>query len=415
MAEPAGLLVECNLNEKSLTALFKQKVAFGEGTLPIGQLLSRLLDKGSDADILIAHFDPREERLFLAWILTHYSSDALTPIWPVIDALAARIDPSTEAKGFVATTFPDPLESVHLRGGVIERYPNDRVGDDLLGYLSAKLWSFAEKGQFPDAERSMRSRNMQCKPFKSAWKTYLVWRDAEERPARIAAATPKDPYLLFGNIFTALGQVFLRDASSGRDIQFHGADPLTFRTEAGYYADQNHVWQRQLAAGSPPSEIQKRGHWINNREAIWEYAHVADAEGASFRWLFERWDTIFWRDAHRIYASANAGQLAPLTGVNAANFREFGQCFGTDGQHVYYSRHRLPLNAAQLQTVGIFIWDIEKVFCREFELPLRGEGFRILGNKRQRGSIFETYRLTDGDTTIILTPDMQIRPDDANF
>lgn len=425
MAAPAGLLVECPIDEASLASLFKQKIAFEGGKISIGHVLSRLLDRGEDADILIAHYDRDRECLFLAWYLNHYSRDALAPIWPVLDALAAVLPATTEGKGAVATTFPELIETVLLRGGAVERRPvqvspaglpdADFAQNGCLVSLSDKLWSFAEKGQFPDAEGSMRRKAMQCKPFKSAWKTYRVWRDAEERPARIAAATLDTPFRLFEDVYTALGQVFRRDGFSNRDVPFADADPLTFRTEAGFHADRNHVWQRQLAAGSPPKQIQHRGHWINNQAAVWEYVHVAGAQGASFRWLFDRWDTMFWRDALRIYTCAEEGRLLALTGVDPVRFRAYGQCFGSDGEQVYYFQHRLPLNAHQMQTQGIFIWDGEKVFCRAFELPLRGEGFGIVAQKRLRGSIHDIYRLTDGRTTLLLTWDMQIHPDDPNF
>ena len=99
----------------------------------------------------------------------------------------------------------------------------------------------------------MQRRNVQCKALRSAWKSSLNWRDQKERPARIAAATEANPYRLVNDVFCWNGKVIDRDGYTGRDIPFPGADPLTFRMEAGFYADKNLVWQRRLAQNSPPA------------------------------------------------------------------------------------------------------------------------------------------------------------------
>ncbi|SEV87709.1 DKNYY family protein [Aliiroseovarius sediminilitoris] len=415
MAEPAGLLFECPLNEKLLAALFKQEITLDDRKVQFGRALSELLGSGDDADVLIVHHDPDQERLFLAWMLNFYDKSALAPIWPILDALAANIDPSADAGGAVATIFPEALESVRVQDGTVVRGPGDLVDADLLKRLSDKLWDFAKKEQFPDAAASMRRKTTQCKPFKTAWKSYLAWREKEERPARIAAATAQEPFLLFDDVYTAQGQVFQRHNHTKRDIEFAGADPLTFRKESRYHADKNHVWHRQLADGSPPARDPKGAYPRNNRDAIWEYVHVEGADGASFRWLFDRWDTIYWRDRHRVYSSSSALALVPLPGVDATKFREIGNGYGTDGQQVYWGLDRLPLDATKLQTNDIFIWDPDKVFCLGQELPLKGAGFRILTQKFQRPAIQYAYRLTDGKKTIVLSPQKEILPDDPDF
>ena len=69
MAEPAGLLFECPLNEKLLATLFKQEITLDDRKVQFGRALSELLGSGDDADVLIVHHDPDQERLFLAWML----------------------------------------------------------------------------------------------------------------------------------------------------------------------------------------------------------------------------------------------------------------------------------------------------------------------------------------------------------
>lgn len=410
MAEPTGVLIECDITAADLAAAFKRQVPIASGKARIGHVLSRMLDLGEeDGDILIVHHDPDTDQLFLAWILNHYSADRLDQFWPVLQLLAGM---GIRGRGVVASTLPEVYETIRIDGGAVIRLPADQVEPALVGHLSARLWTFAVKEEFPDAAGSMRRRNYHCKPFRTAWKAYLTWRDEQERPARIAAATPADPYRLFGEIHTAAGKVFERDSYTRRDIPFPGADPLTFRTEAGFHADRNHVWQKRLADGSPPSTIRRDGYTINNPDAIWEYVIVPDAEGASFTWLFHRFDTMFWTDRRRVYSLQGfrgRGQLAALPDVQATGFREVGQCFGTDGTRVFYFSDALPLDPARLRTSEFFIWDDTRVFFCETEVPLDARRFRILANKRQH------YRVTDGDNTLIVTPEREILPDDPGF
>lgn len=260
----------------------------------------------------------------------------------------------------------------------------------------------------------MRRRDYHCKPFKRAWKTYLAWRDEQERPARIAAASEVEPYRLFGDIVCWPGTVAERHTYTGRDILFPDADPLSIRNEAGFYADRQHVWQRVLAKDSPPAEVKTRLGTINNPEAIWEYRIVSGAIGADFTWFDDRWDTLFWTDKRRIYARDKTLGLMALPGVDAARFRMCGQCFGTDGMAVFYGTTRLPLNPDKLKTETYFLWDDEKVFMTDCELPLQGRSFAILGHKHMPG-VGLHYRLADADKAIILGPGRNVLPDDAGF
>lgn len=415
MAEPEGLLLEADLSEAALAAWFRQKVMTAEGKMTVGRALCLALDRGEPADVVIVHHDAAKGRLFFAWMLNHYADAALAPVWPLMAALARVLDPDTVALGAVANTFPLPREGVRLSGGAVERVPPDQVAPDLMNGLSDRFWRFAKNGAFPDAAGAMAARGIQCKPFRSAWKSYLTWRDEVERPARIADATPEAPFCLFDDVFTADGAVFRRDRFCGRDIPFPGADPLSFRNEAGFHADRAQVWHRQLAPGSPPADVLQGGFVVNNRAAIWDHVPVDGADGASFRWLFDRWDTLYWVDRARVYARGEGGALVPLPGAVATRFRALGPCFGTDGAGVFYGARRLPLDPARLRSGGLFVWDDDTVFFRDQALPLKGAGFSILGQKRSAQSRQPCYRLSDGAQALVLAQDGQILPDDPQF
>lgn len=413
MAEPAGLLLECPLGAKAVSGLFRRKVAWEGGTAHVGHLLCCLADRGEAGDVLIVHHDAAAGRLFLAWMLVHYNGDRLAPVWPVVQALADSLDPGTTGQGAVLTTFPEVLASVRLRQGVVDHQPPADLSPAEADRLSHQLGRFIPNGQFPEVARSMTLRGVQCKPFRSAWKTYVTWRDQQERPARISAATADAPFNLFDSIYTADGAVFERHRHTGRDIPFPGADPLSFRAEAGWYADATHVWQRQLAEGSPPPDVLRGRMRVNNPAALWEYVPVPGAEGGSFCWLFDRWDTMFWRDARQLWSLDAHRRLVPLGDADPDRFRAVGRSFGADDGGVYHFATRLDLDPQHLRTQEVFAWDERRVYQLATELPLTGKGFAILGQRR--AGLRPDYRLTDGTRRLILTADGQVLPDDPDF
>jgi hypothetical protein len=413
MAESAGILLRAYITETELAAFFRRQVDYGEGQAPVGHVLSALLDQDEiGCDILIVHHDAEYDRLFLAWILNRLVEDDLELIWPVLEALAEHLYPAAPAKGAVASILPRCFESLLIQDGSVVLGPAELVSQKELESLSDQLWSFARNGEFPDGARAMRRRNYHCKPFRQAWKAYRKWRDEVDRPAGIAAATEAEPYRLMHDVFYWDGNVVKRDSFSGRDIPFPEADPLTFRSEGGFYADKNHVWVRELAENSPPSRIVTDHGDINNREAIWEYRIVPGVVGADFTWFDHRWDTSLWTDKRRIYIWSEGG-LVPLPDVVASEFRTYGQCFGTDGKAVFYQAKKLPLNVERLRTESCFVWDDEKVFVAGTRLPLHGKTFRILGQKQQLNGLY--FRLADAEKTIVLGPGNTCLPDGPPF
>lgn len=401
MAEPAGIIINATISQEKLNSLFRKQVPFRDGIARIGHVLSVLLDEGDKhREILIVNHDPDNDSLFLAWIMSHYEEELSEVIWPVLEELAASMEEGAVVRGAVLSTLPTCFESIHIKNGCLKRGPAGLVSQQELDELHEKFWSFASKDRFPDAARSMRRRNYHCKAFRRAWKNYVKWRDEEERPARIAAATKENPYSLMPNIFCWDGKVFEDCTYTKRHLIFPGADPFSFRNESGFYADKNFVWHCFLAENSPPEQIMGRyGLYINNPEAIWEYRVIEGVVGGEFTFLDDPFDTLFWSDKRCIYAFNSEKGLVPLPGVDASQFRIFGHCFGTDGEYIFHCANKIPIRLESVRYEGGFIWDDEKVLFGNFEIPLIGKSFRILGEEPSDG--FHAYKLTDGKKEIL--------------
>jgi hypothetical protein len=206
MAEPAGLLFEAQIDEKAMAAFMRTPVMNNGRRESVGQPLARMADEGEpDGDIVIVHHDGERGQLFLACVFNHFSMELLEPLWPALEALAARLAPQAEARGAIATVFPQAYGTVDIVDGRLMRaaapYPPPAALEALVQRLNDRLFSFERKGGLPEPARSMRLRGYQCKPFRSAWRAYLKRRDLEERPAKIAAATREAPLHLVHDVF----------------------------------------------------------------------------------------------------------------------------------------------------------------------------------------------------------------------
>lgn len=320
--------------------------------------------------------------------------------------------PGAMAEGVLVSTLGRPWERIGIDGAHLTRRPAVNADAALAQRLSDRLWAFARKGQFPDAAGTMRARSVQCKPFRKAWKGYLAWRDEQDRPARIRAATQDDPFWLYPDFATAGGEVWHWDSFRKKRTVVAAADPASFRKVGDVFADHRQVWVHRLAAGSPPAFLPSgSGGRRANSDAVWEYAAQPGVEGGSLTWLFNRWDTIFYRDADRVYAMVDGVRLAPLAGVSPAAFRAFGDSFGTDGVQIWSGPHPIPLDPRKTRHNGFFLWDNAHVFFTRHRQPLDAAGFRVLGAGPVPGPPYWRARVTDGSRTVIVQGDGSLHPD----
>jgi hypothetical protein len=413
MAEPAGVLLQAEMGEAALGTAMSHKVSHGSDQVGIGHLLCDLLLRGdADGGIVILHHDPATDRLFLAWVLNHYSVEAIAPIWPVLDRLAEVLAPGAVAEGVLVSPLRRPWERIGIDGAQLTRRPAESADAALAQRLSDRLWSFARKGQFPDASASMRARTVQCAPFRKAWKRYVAWQEEQERPALIRAATPDDPFWLYPDFAAAGNEVWRWDSFRMKRSVVPGADPASFRKVGDVVADHRQVWVHRLAANSPPASIPTGGGGTRaNPDAVWEYAEVPGVDGGSLTWLFNRWDTIFYRDTDRVYAMMDGVGLVALPGVSPAAFRAFGDSFGTDGVQIWSGPHPVPLDPRKTRLDGFFLCDDAHVFLSHHRLPLDGAGFRVLMAACVPGPPYWRARVTDGSRTVIVHGDGSLHPD----
>lgn len=397
MAEPAGIFIEIPMNDRGLKQWFATSLSHNDETHNVGHILAALFHAGDPrGEVMIVHYDRTQKTLLFAWVLPHFSQEAIAPIWPILD-VAAKHMAADQAQGIIATTTSEIMQTIHVSlKGLTHQ---NAQGDSSAPYavLFEKFWGFANKsGAFPDAKKAMRIRGYQCAPMKKAWTVYVKWKAEKDLPLRIAAANPETPVHLFDQIYAWPGHVVERSAYYGRDIKFEGANPVGFRKVSPFFADDTHVWERCLAPHSPPEMIQGRLFPINNPDAIWEY-HIVDAvDGGAFTWIHDRHDTIYWTDKRHVYACAN-GRLQRLNGINPGTYKLLNQRFMADGDYLYAGTTALPMHPCDVQIHDGLIWDQKHVYAMGNSLPLKGASFQIL-DQISKGGVAR-HHVTDGVKT----------------
>jgi len=406
MSEPAGLLIEAHISASRLASFFGRSVAYGNGRALVGHVLCQWADfcerprwNYADKGSLVIDHDPASDTLFIAWILNELTTDAVDVMWPVLETLAREMEPAAVASGNISSLLGSVCyETVHIENNTLIRSEEEETPQGEMEHLWGRAMAFwgIGDGMDPEAAEAIDASFFLCDALQAEWPNYIRWRD-EERQAQLAGATAADPFQLDARVYSWDGQVVERHGSPPRDIPFPGADPMTFREAAGFYVDKNHVWQRRLV------------------DATWEYVPVEGAVGADFGYLDDCVSSLFWTDQRRIYAKVE-GEIVVLPDVDASEFRKYGQIFGTDGKAVFYNAVRLPLRADRLKTDEFFIWDDEKVFYWDLEVPLSGASFRILSRDGRQ------FRIADAARELVLTESFDmttgrtnrtIRPDDA--
>jgi hypothetical protein len=405
MSEPAGLLIEAHISASRLASFFGRSVAYGNGRALVGHVLCQWADfcerprwNYADEGSLVIDHDPASDTLFIAWILNELTTDAVDVMWPVLETLAREMEPAAVASGNISSLLGSVCyETMRIENNTLIRSEEEETPKGEMEHLWGRAMAFwgIGDGMDPEAAEAIDASFFLCDALQAEWPNYVRWRD-EERQAQLAGATAAAPFQLDARVYSWDGQVVERHGSPPRDIPFPGADPMTFREAAGFYVDKNHVWQRRLAGDAPPADPVSFAVSFSDPGAIWEYVPVEGAVGADFT-AFDPFP-FFWTDQRRIYArvGGHEGELVALPDVDAAAFRKYGAWFGTDGKAIFYAATRLPLRADHLKTEGFFIWDDEKVFFKDVEVPLNGASFHILGKEG------DEFRIADAHRALIL-------------
>lgn len=376
MAEPTGFFTEVEIEEQALNKLLNHPFPAADFKPKVGYFFSGLLyeTKVDPSNVFIFSYDKKNKKCFMAYLLNHFGEDMIRPFNDLFDVLCALKSQKSTEYALVATTYPEVLHAFELTKSGAKEGPPDVVPPEVVEHLSNKFWSFSEGNTFPSVEKALNKRNYFYKNFKNYYKRYLGFIEEKEKPDKIAKATKESPFKLFGSFFSYDGKVFEFRNHTNQVIEIPQADPLTFRDVSGIKADKNHVYLPRLAQGSPPARVGGR----NNPDAVWEYYIVEGMDGASFNYVKEKWDTIYWKDKNAVYVYRNK-QLIKVEGADSKTFKYLDFCYGKDKNQLFYYEKGLPVNPNDytLNKNG-FLFDDEHVFHYANRLPLHAPTFKVL-------------------------------------
>lgn len=397
MAEPTGFFMEVNIDGQSVKKLLNHPFPHADFRPKAGYFFGRLLYETTldPANVFIFHYNNKDEKCFIAYLMNYFDQATIGPFNDLFAILCALKSPKTTDYALVATTYPEVLHAFGLTKSGVKEIAPATVPPGVVEHLSNKFWSFSEANAFPSVEKALNKRNYFYKNFKNYYKKYLEYVEEKEKPEKIAKATKDSPYKLFGSFFSYDGKVFEFRNYTNQVIEIPQADPLTFRDVSGVKADKNHVYLPRLAHGSPPARVGNR----NNPDAVWEYYIVEGIDGASFNYVKEKWDTIYWKDQNAVYVYRNK-QLLKVEGADSKTFKYLDFCYGKDKDRLFYYEKALPVDPVDftLNKNG-FLYDKKHVYHYENCLPLDAETFKVLKYGSSVNPHMGTFVLEDKNGT----------------
>lgn len=402
MAEPTGILLKVQLEEKEVKKLLIQKyndIPFGK---KLGYYFSKLLyDTTIDApNVFLFNYDKKTNTLFIAWMLNHFEPKLLEPFQEILSKISTLKISTTTNYAIITSTYPEVLKAYQITTNNIKVKNPSSIPIEEIETLTNLFWSFSENNQFPEPNIALNKRNYFYKGFKNYYKKYLAYIEEQEKPKKIALATVDAPYHLFDKFYTYNNKVFEFRTFTNQVIEILGADPLTFRNVSGIYADKNHVFIARLTSNSPPNTNPKTGRG-NNPNAIWEYYIVEGVDGASFTYVKEKWDTIYWKDNKMVYTyNRDKRILAPLTGVDLKTFEYINFTYGKDKNKIYCYENALEIDPKNylLDKYG-FIKDNDNIYHFENKIQLDAHSFKVLKTEKTKQFAFPNYILEDKNGT----------------
>lgn len=226
----------------------------------------------------------------------------------------------------------------------------------------------------------------------------------------LANLKKEDLKRLFDNFYQYNDQVIQFRDYTNQVILVPQADPKSFKKIAGFFADNNHVYTQILSADSPPKSIQNHnGFSINNPDAKWEFIIIDGIDGKTFKYVKEKYDTVYWMDKNNIYYKVN-NTLVPLANVDYKSFEYLDFLYAKDKNHIYYEGKILPIdvNDYSLNQWG-FIKDKTNIYHYDFKIPLDPESFEVLYYNlikqpiilQDKNGKYEYTRSTQADAKII--------------
>jgi len=403
MAEPAGILLEINIDKKEVKKFLNHtnnETPFGKKN---GYYFSKLLYESNidSKSVFIFNYDKNTNSLFIAWVLNHYQFGDIVPFIGILKQISELKSSTTKDFAIVTTTFPEIIESYKIDKNLVKKIKPEQTPLEIVTKLTNKFWSFATNNQFPDVSIALNKRNYFYKNFKSYYKKYLKYIAEIEKPTKISQATKEHPLHLFDKIYTYNNKVFEFRTFTDQVIEIPNADPLTFRNVSGIYADKNHVYLNRLTPNSPKNINPKTGG--NNPNAIWEYFIVDNVDGKSFNYVKEKYDTIYWKDINSVFIYDKIKRnLIKVVNADIKTFKYLSHIYGKDKNTIFCLEKPININSENF-IIGKygFIYDDCNVYHFENKLPLDGKTFKVINTKKTKQWLYPDFYLEDKNGTYI--------------
>jgi len=396
MAEPTGIFIEFEIDEKGLKKLLNHKFEKASYNKKLGYYFCELLYdcNYNPGNVFILNYNLSTKKCFIAYVLHHFEKSLIAPLIDSLPLIGSLKKNETTNYAIVSSTFPEVLEAYKItRGEVAEigqKSPSDRVKN-----LMDKFWSFSENNTFPEPKKALSKRNYFYKNFKNYYKRYLAYIDEIEKPNKIAKATKASPYHLFDDFYTYDNRVFEFRKHTNQIIELPQSDPVSFRDVAGIKADKNFVFNAVLAPNSPPSTIKVGAFTKNNPAAIWQWIILEGIDGGSFNYVKEKWDTVYWKDKNAVFIYKNK-ELIKLEQADSSTFTYLDFCYGKDKNNIFYLNKVIPIdvNNYTLNKNG-FIFDKKNIFHYENKLELDAETFKVFKYESEVNPFMGEFILED--------------------
>ncbi len=393
MAEPAGIFIEVDIDEKGVKKLLNHKfeeVDFGK---KLGYYFSELLYScdTNPSNVFIFNYNSKTNKCFIAWLLSRFDPSDIALFDAIMPIISSVKNSDTIDYAMVATTYPEVLVAYQITNEKVRKIAADKMPVSVAEHLSNKLWSFSDNNSFPEPKKALNKRNYHYKNFKNYYKKYLLHIEEVEKPGKISIATKDKPYHLFDKFYTYDNKVFQFRSYTNQIIELPKADPLTLRNVSGMLVDKNFIFYDKLTSNSPPKSVDRQ----NNSKAIWEWAIAASVDGDSFNYVKEKWDTVYWKDKDAVFIIRDHVPTK-LKQVDSETFEYLDFCFGKDKTHVYYRDTIIPIdvNNFELNKSG-FISDDKHIFHYEHQIQLDPDTFNVLHYKSDVNPFIGPFILED--------------------
>lgn len=403
MAEPVGIFIEIDLDEKSVKKLLNQKFENAKFGNKLGYYFSELLFEcnTNPANVFIFNYDKSSNKCFIAWLLNSFDASLMNPYNSILEIISSIKESHTTNYAMVASTYPEVHWAYEITNNNIKKINPGGLPENIKKDLSNKFWSFSSNNDFPEPKKALTKRNYYFKSFKNYYKKYLVFIEEQEKPKKIVLATKESPYNLFDKIYTFNNKVYEFRTYTNQIIEIPSADPFTFRNVSGILADKNHVYLCQLTHNSPPNIHPKYGKSANNPNAIWEYKIIDYIDGESFDYVKEKWDTVYWKDKNNAFIyNRDTKQLKKVNQADSTSFEYLDFCFAKDKNHVFFLDIIIPIdvNNYKLNKNG-FIYDDNNIFHYENQITLNAPTFEVIKFESSANPFIGSFILKDKNGT----------------